>query len=99
MVAFGTGEFKIGISKNRQSREHAPLVQTLAVKQLSVACKWSSIDVFVSCERMVAQMMAELSNYIKKVGYNPKSVVFMPISRFNDDNILEPFASMPRFRG
>ncbi|VDM50999.1 unnamed protein product [Toxocara canis] len=95
MVAFGTGEFKIGISVNGQSREHATLVQTLAVKQLS----WSSIDVFVSCERMVAQMMAELSNYIKKVGYNPKSVVFMPISRFNDDNILEPFASMPRFRG
>ncbi|VDM50998.1 unnamed protein product [Toxocara canis] len=60
---------------------------------------WSSIDVFVSCERMVAQMMAEVSNHIKKVGYNPKSVVFMLISWFNDDNIFEPFASMPWFRG
>nr|CDP93916.1 Bm13060 [Brugia malayi] len=31
----------------------------------------------------------EVSNYIKKIGYNPKAVAFVPISGFNGDNMLD----------
>ncbi len=31
----------------------------------------------------------ETSNFIKKVGYNPKSVPFVPISGWHGDNMLE----------
>lgn len=45
------------------------------------------------------QVTNEVSNYIKKIGYNPKAVAFVPISGFNGDNMLEPSPSMPWFKG
>jgi translation elongation factor EF-1alpha len=34
----------------------------------------------------------ETSNFIKKVGYNPKTVAFVPISGWHGDNMLEESA-------
>ncbi|VDM42627.1 unnamed protein product [Toxocara canis] len=48
--------------------------------------------------KQLIQVVTEISNYIKKIGYNPKSVAFMPISGFNGDNMLEPSANMPWFK-
>lgn len=45
------------------------------------------------------QVTTEVSNYIKKIGYNPKTVAFVPISGFNGDNMLEPSPNMPWFKG
>lgn len=45
------------------------------------------------------QVTTEVSNYIKKIGYNPKAVAFVPISGFNGDNMLEPSENMPWFKG
>ena len=36
------------------------------------------------------EIQKEVSGYVKKVGYNPKAVVFVPISGFHGDNMLEP---------
>jgi len=35
------------------------------------------------------EIIKETSNFIKKVGYNPKSVAFVPISGWHGDNMLE----------
>lgn len=99
VVACGTGEFEAGISKNGQTREHALLAQTLGVKQLIVACnKMDSTEPPFS-ESRFNEVTTEVSNYIKKIGYNPKSVAFVPISGFNGDNMLEPSPNMAWFKG
>ena len=36
------------------------------------------------------EIVKEVSSYIKKVGYNPKAVAFVPISGWHGDNMLEP---------
>lgn len=41
----------------------------------------------------------KVSNFIKKIGYNPKTVAFVPISGFNGDNMLEASDNMPWFKG
>jgi hypothetical protein len=46
-------------------------------------------------EARYTEVMNEVSNFIKKIGYNPKTVAFVPISGFNGDNMLEPSANMP----
>lgn len=80
IVAAGTGEFEAGISKNGQTREHALLAFTLGVKQLIVGVnKMDSTEPPYS-ENRFNEIVKEVTNYIKKVGYNPKSVVFAPIS-------------------
>jgi elongation factor 1-alpha len=41
----------------------------------------------------------EVSSYIKKIGYNPKAVAFVPISGWHGDNMLEESDNMKWFKG
>lgn len=90
IVAAGVGEFEAGISKNGQTREHALLAYTLGVKQLIVGVnKMDSTEPPYSQKRY-EEIVKEVSTYIKKIGYNPDTVAFVPISGWNGDNMLEP---------
>ncbi|KAJ8973279.1 hypothetical protein NQ317_019545 [Molorchus minor] len=99
IVAAGTGEFEAGISKNGQTREHALLAFTLGVKQLVVGVnKMDSTEPPYS-ENRYEEIKKEVSSYIKKIGYNPAAVAFVPISGWHGDNMLEPSTKMPWFKG
>lgn len=90
IVAAGVGEFEAGISKNGQTREHALLAYTLGVKQLIVGInKMDSTEPNYSQKRY-EEIVKEVGTYIKKIGYNPDTVAFVPISGWNGDNMLEP---------
>ncbi|CAI9612144.1 unnamed protein product [Staurois parvus] len=99
IVAAGVGEFEAGISKNGQTREHALLAYTLGVKQLIVGInKMDSTEPPYS-EKRYDEIVKEVSAYIKKIGYNPSTVPFVPISGWHGDNMLEPSPNMPWFKG
>jgi len=99
IVASGTGEFEAGISKNGQTREHALLAFTLGVKQMIVcANKMDSTEPPFSEARFL-EIQKEVSGYLKKIGYNPLAVAFVPISGFHGDNMLEASAKMGWFKG
>merc|ERR1712136_172646 len=91
IVAAGVGEFEAGISKNGQTREHALLAYTLGVKQLIVG-----INKMDNTEPPYSDARYE---EIKKIGYNPVSVPFVPISGWHGDNMLEASSKMPWFKG
>ncbi len=89
VVAAGVGEFEAGISKDGQTREHALLAFTLGVKQLIVAVnKMDSTEPPFSKDRF-EEIQKEVSGFIKKVGYDPAAVAFVPISGWHGDNMLE----------
>ncbi|MBZ3887100.1 Elongation factor 1-alpha 1 [Sciurus carolinensis] len=99
IVAAGVGEFEAGISKNGQTCEHALLAYTVGVKQLiAVVNKMDSTEPPHSQKRY-EKIIKEIGTYIKKIGYNPDTVAFVPISGWNGDNMLEPSANMPWFKG
>merc|ERR1712188_273149 len=99
IVAAGTGEFEAGISKNGQTREHALLAFTLGVKQLIVAVnKMDSTEPPYS-EARFKEIKEEVTKYIKKIGYNPKTVPFVPISGWHGDNMLEESKNMSWNKG
>ena len=99
IVASGTGEFEAGISKNGQTREHALLAFTLGVKQMIVCTnKMDSTEPPFS-EARYNEIVKEVSGYLKKIGYDPKAVAFVPISGFNGDNMLEESENMKWFKG
>merc|ERR1711915_527027 len=99
IVAAGVGEFEAGISKNGQTREHALLAFTLGVKQLIVGVnKMDSTEPPYS-EKRFQEICTEVSSYVKKVGYNPKSVAFVPISGWHGDNMIEPSSNMSWYKG
>lgn len=94
VVAAGVGEFEAGISKNGQTREHALLAYTLGVKQLIIGInKMDSTEPPYSRDRF-EEIKKEVTTYIKKIGYNPATVAFVPISGWNGDNMLEPSANV-----
>lgn len=99
IVAAGVGEFEAGISKDGQTREHALLAYTLGVKQLIVAVnKMDSTEPKYSNARF-DEIKKEVSSFIKKVGFNPDCVPFVPISGWNGDNMLEASANMTWHKG
>uniref|UniRef100_A0A3P9NRL8 Elongation factor 1-alpha-like n=1 Tax=Poecilia reticulata TaxID=8081 RepID=A0A3P9NRL8_POERE len=99
IVAAGVGEFEAGISKNGQTREHALLAFTLGVKQLIVGVnKMDSTEPPYSQARF-EEIQKEVSTYIKKIGYNPAAVAFVPISGWHGDNMLEASTKMNWFKG
>merc|ERR1711939_798222 len=99
IIASGTGEFEAGISKNGQTREHALLAYTLGVKQLIVAVnKMDSTEPPYSQSRF-EEIQKEVSGFIKKVGYNPTAVPFVPISGWHGDNMLETSKNMSWYKG
>ncbi|RKP34216.1 translational elongation factor EF-1 alpha [Dimargaris cristalligena] len=97
IIASGPGEFEAGISKDGQTREHALLAFTLGVKQLIVAL--NKMDTNNWSEDRYKEIVKEVSGFIKKVGYNPKSVPFVPISGFHGDNMIDVTANAPWYKG
>nr|XP_035149011.2 elongation factor 1-alpha 1-like [Callithrix jacchus] len=99
IVAAGVGEFEAGISKNGQTRDHALLAYTLGVKQLIVGVNKVDFTEPPYSQKRYEEIVKEVSTYIKKIGYNPDTVAFVPICGWNGDNMLEPSDNMLWFKG
>ena len=68
------GGFEAGISKDGQTREHALLAYTLGVKQMIVALNKMDATEPKYSQKRYDEIVKEVGNYIKKVGYNPTKV-------------------------
>jgi len=99
IIASSTGEFEAGISKNGQTREHALLAYTLGVKQMIVGVNKIDNTEPPYSEKRFTEIKKEVESYVKKVGYNPKEVAFVPISGWHGDNMIEESANMPWYKG
>jgi len=101
VIASGEGEFEAGIGKSGQTREHGLLAFTLGVKQMIVVVnkmdmpskgiKWN--------EERYNEIVNEVSAYLKKIGYNPKKIPFIPISGWEGDNMIEKSANLGWYKG
>jgi len=99
IIAASTGEFEAGISKNGQTREHALLAYTLGVKQMIVGINKIDNTEPPYSESRFKEIKKEVESYVKKVGYQPKAVAFVPISGWHGDNMIEPSANMGWYKG
>jgi len=97
VINAGEGEFEAGISKNGQTREHALLAFTLGVKQMIVVI--NQMDRVNWAEKRFEEIKKEVGSYLKKVGYNPKNVPFIPISGWHGDNMIEVSTNLNWWKG
>jgi len=99
IIASGTGEFEAGIAKNGQTREHALLAFTLGVKQM-IVCINKMDDKSVNwSEARYNEIKNETSSFLKKIGWDPTKIPFVPISGWHGDNMLERSANLPWYKG
>jgi len=102
IIAGGAGEFEAGFGKEGQTREHALLAFTLGVKQMVVAVnKMDAADGNGTkySEPRFNEIKNEVGGYLKKVGYNPEKVPFVPISGWEGDNMIEKSPKMAWYKG
>jgi elongation factor 1-alpha len=99
VVSSAKGEFETGISETGQTREHALLAYTLGVKQM-ICCvnKMDSDSVNFSQERF-NEIKEEVSGYLKRIGYDPEKIPFVPISGWLGDNMLEKSDNLKWYSG
>ncbi|KAF2536165.1 hypothetical protein F2Q68_00022168 [Brassica cretica] len=84
-----TGGFEAGISKDGQTREHALLAFTLGMDATTPKYSKARYD----------EIIKEVSSYLKKVGYNPDKIPFVPISGFEGDNMIERSTNLDWYKG
>jgi len=86
IVAAGVGEFEAGISKNGQTQKHALLVYILGMKQLIFSVNKMDSTEPPHSQKRYKEIIKEVNTYIKKIGYNPDTVAFVPISGWTGNN-------------
>jgi peptide chain release factor subunit 3 len=92
VISARKGEFETGFERGGQTREHAMLAKTSGVRQLVVVVnklddpsvltpdgKWSE-ERFKECKK-------GLEPYLKQVGWNPKDLLWIPVSGITGDNL------------
>ena len=99
MIASPSGEFESGWSKEGQTREHALLAFTMGVKQMIVCCNKMDAKGAEYSEARYNEIKAEVSGYLKQVGYKIDTVPFIPISGWTGDNLFERSDKMPWYKG
>jgi elongation factor 1-alpha len=99
VISSAQGEFEAGISSEGQTREHGLLAFTLGVKQMIVLINKMDVDSVKWKEERYQEIKREVSDYLKKVGYNPEKILFVPLSGWHGDNMLEPSVNMPWYKG
>jgi len=99
VIATPTGEFEAGIAKSGQTREHALLAYTLGVKQMIVALNKMDDKSVNWGQARYEEIVKEVSSFVKKIGYNPEKIPFVPISGWHGDNMLEKSPNLPWYKG
>jgi elongation factor 1-alpha len=95
------GGFEASISPDGQCKEHILLAFTLGVNQMIMGlnkmdseCHGTSYN-----EKRYLEIKEELTGFLKKVGYKPAKMEFIPISGFVGDNMIDRSDKTPWYKG
>lgn len=99
VVSAAHGEFEAGISQNGQTIEHSEIAHGLGINQLIVAVNKMDEKTVEFSEARFNEIKIQVSDYLKKVGYKPKEIPFIPCSAWLGDNLIEKSANMPWYTG
>jgi len=84
---------KEGVREN--SRRHGFLLSLLGIKQVVVLV--NKMDLVNYDEAVFQSIVKEYSDYLAQI--NVKPITFVPIAAFHGENIIEPSAKMPWYKG
>ena len=80
-----------------QTKEHVFLLRTLGVNQLIIGI--NKMDMVKYSEERYNEVVKEITNLIKIVGYKPADIHFIPMSAFVGDNIASKSEKTPWYKG
>jgi elongation factor 1-alpha len=99
VISARPGEFEAGIAKDGSTREHALLAFTLGVRQIIVCINKMDDPLVNYSEERYNEIVRETSSFLKKSGYSPKRVPFIPLSGWTGENLIDKTNNMPWYTG
>lgn len=99
MISAKRGEYEAGTNPGGQTREHAFLAKTLGVNQLVVAVNKMDDPSVDWSEQRYEEVKDGISGLLKKVGYDPSKISFVPTSGWTGDNLVDKSDKMPWYKG
>ncbi|XP_076014053.1 elongation factor 1-alpha-like [Genypterus blacodes] len=99
VVSAAKGEFEAGVSRSGQTREHALLAYTLGVKQIIVCINKMDLTEPPYSQKRFVDVVRGVSVFLRKIGYDPATVPFVPISGWTGENMITATQTMPWFQG
>lgn len=97
VVSSAPGEFEAGISSEGQTREHALLAYTLGIRQVIVAI--NKMDRQDWKQERANDIIKETTNFLKKTGFKPENIQFVPYSGLQGENLSKKTDKMPWYKG
>ncbi|XP_069104963.1 LOW QUALITY PROTEIN: elongation factor 1-alpha 1-like [Argopecten irradians] len=97
VVSAEKGEFEQGVKRRGQTREHLQVAYSLGVKQLIVVINKMETTTPPYSETRYNNIIKVLMPMIKRIGFDPDAVAFIPISAFDGDNLVKKSDNMPWF--
>lgn len=76
------------MSRSGQTREHALLAYTLGVKQIIVCVNKMDVTEPPYSQARFDEVVRGVSGFLKKIGYDPAGVPFVPISGWTGENMI-----------
>ncbi|KAJ8647091.1 hypothetical protein MRB53_000125 [Persea americana] len=93
------GAFEHGMSNHGQTHEHVLLAFTLGVDQMICCCNKMDATTPKYSEERYKEIVHGLSHDLRKVGYKPDKVRFVPISGLEGDNLTERSSNFDWYKG
>jgi len=82
---------------NAQTKEHVFLSRTLGVKQMLVAV--NKMDLQQYSEQRYNEVVKEVQDLLKTVGYDTEKIPFVPLASLPGDNVAKKSDKMPWYTG
>jgi elongation factor 1-alpha len=99
MIPASQGEFEASMSKYGLTRMQILLAYTIGIESMIVVVnKMDQTDPPYSEDRF-NEIKTELFSLIKKIGYQSQNIVFIPVSAWFGDNLIETSHNMSWFKG
>lgn len=76
------------MSRSGQTREHAVLAYTLGVKQIIVCVNKMDLTEPPYSQTRFDEVVRGVSGFLKKIGYDPTGVPFVPVSGWTGENMI-----------
>lgn len=94
VISARKGEFETGFERGGQTREHAMLAKTSGVRQMVVVINKLDDSSVLNAdgswsEERFKECKIKLEPYMKQVGWNPKLLVWIPVSGITGHNLKE----------
>jgi len=89
VISAKQGEFEAGFDKDGRTREHAILAKSLGVSKLICIINKMDEESVKWSEDRFNKIKETLSEFLKRVGFKPDDIYWIPISGLQGDNLLE----------